>query len=114
MKRSAPLKRKVALRAGKRLRSRSAKQERGAADLADAQMHVYWRSGGRCEAVEIIHDCTGRGEHYHHILARSAGGKHEPENLLYVCFSAHLVIHSQPRLARECGYLRSRYGGKLT
>lgn len=93
----------------KRKRAAS-KTGRSAKLLEDAQMEALTRSQGRCEATELEHACIHRGEQYHHVLARSAGGKDVASNLLHVCNEGHRVIHDQPRLSRELGYIRSRYG----
>ena len=65
------------------------------------------RAEGRCEI------CGDRAHHAHHILPRSAGGKDDLANLLAVCWACHRRAHDNPQWAREPGYLRSRYGGKV-
>jgi hypothetical protein len=49
-------------------------------DLVKARLVVADRSEGRCEGRTMV--CTGFAEAVHHILRRSQGGKHEPNNLL--------------------------------
>lgn len=63
------------------------------------------RSRGRCEAVDLAHDCTHQATHAHHILRRSQGGKHYLENLLHVCLNGHDAIHDRIAEAVALGYL---------
>jgi hypothetical protein len=63
---------------------------------------------GYCE-VQSEH-CNGRPEHVHHILKRSQGGSHAPDNLLYVCRPCHLVaVHGNEAEAYKRGWLRRRH-----
>lgn len=52
------------------------------------------------------------GDHVHHIRRRSQGGKHEPDNGLFVCFRGHDWIHAHPAEAADLGFLAHR--GKVT
>lgn len=67
------------------------------------------RAGGWCEArIEGV--CLGRGDAAHHVKPRSALGKDELTNLLWVCNSGcHAHIHRYPEWAREVGLLKGRY-----
>lgn len=112
MKRT-PLARKTALRSRKRLNRVSARQRAANLLLDQARLEAYTRSAGQCEATELPHDCTGRAEHFHHVLPRSAGGPNTVENLLGVCEPGHSVIHGHPTMARDLGYLRSRYARRV-
>jgi 5-methylcytosine-specific restriction endonuclease McrA len=38
--------------------------------------------------------CGGPGVHLHHIIFRSHGGKHEVDNLVYLCNLCHSNAHS--------------------
>ena len=65
---------------------------------------VLERSQGLCEIPHGPH--IHRADHMHHVLMRSQGGKHTADNLLHVCHSAHLEIHSYPAAAYERGWLK--------
>jgi 5-methylcytosine-specific restriction endonuclease McrA len=62
------------------------------------------RSGGRCEANTPA--CTGTGQHFHHVLRRSQGGKHSPANLLHLCVGCHGWVHDNPAESYERGWLK--------
>lgn len=70
---------------------------------------VESRADGRCEArVEGV--CLGRGDAAHHIKPRSAGGKDDTGNLLWVCNGGcHAWIHAHPAEAKARGFLQGRY-----
>jgi 5-methylcytosine-specific restriction endonuclease McrA len=68
---------------------------------------VVARSGGHCEAA-VNGDCRLKGEHLHHKLMRSAGGKHTQENLINVCAPCHRQIHANPAASYAKGYLIRR------
>lgn len=68
---------------------------------------VRERSGEWCEAR--LAGCGGLASHVHHVLPRSAGGTHDPENLLHLCEPCHTYTHGHPAEARALGLLRSRY-----
>ena len=72
--------------------------------LRDAKHAVRERSRGQCEAVTPV--CTGKGEHFHHVLRRSQGGKHSAENLLHVAALCHAYIHDSPAESYERGWLK--------
>ena len=74
--------------------------------LRDAKQAVRERSGGQCEANTPA--CTGRAVHVHHVLPRSAGGKHSTANLLHCCQHCHQFIHDHPALSYERGWLKRR------
>jgi 5-methylcytosine-specific restriction endonuclease McrA len=75
--------------------------------LVKSRKEVSARSGGQCEARLPI--CTGTAEAVHHVLRRSQGGGHEPENLLHLCNSCHQWVHANPAKAVEKGLLRRSY-----
>jgi len=91
MKRSGPIKAKRKSEAG----------------LAKSRKIVAGRSGGRCEA-SIRGVCSGGAECVHHVLRRSQGGGHEPENLLHLCHRCHGWVHANPAVSMEKGWLRKR------
>jgi hypothetical protein len=72
---------------------------------------VDLRSGGLCEAnvTDVCLDGPHRGDHHHHIVLRSRGGKDAAMNLLHVCNAAHTFIHANPARATELGLMRSRW-----
>lgn len=81
------------------------KTQRDLDELAVSIPIIKERSRGRCEAA-WSDLCTGRGEHAHHIVRRSAGGTNDPDNLLWVCWFDHDRIHSNPAEALVRGLLR--------
>lgn len=86
-------------------RKKQAEIERG--ELADARATIIVRSHGRCEA-ETGPRCLRVGSHAHHKLPRSAGGRHDPETLLWVCAPCHQIIHENPNMAYARGLLIRR------
>jgi hypothetical protein len=72
----------------------------------EARHRVRRRSSGWCEVQHP--GCTGRAEHVHHVLPRSAGGANHPDNLLDVCGAGHRYIHANPAWAYDHGYLSHR------
>lgn len=113
LKRTGTLKRTAELARKTRMRQVSKRREKELVVLSAAQHVVRKRSGGLCEARLIPHDCNGWAQHYHHVLPRSAGGPHSPENLLAVCWNSHRLLHDNPREARRLGYLRSRFSRRV-
>jgi hypothetical protein len=57
-----------------------------------------------CEAFTDA--CTGRAEHRHHVLPRSAGGG--DTDTIDVCLACPVHIHGNPSEAYERGWLRRR------
>lgn len=53
---------------------------------------VTLRDGSRCRV------CGGRGNHHHHIVYRSHGGKDVVNNLLLTCTDCHKDIHAKVTL----------------
>lgn len=89
------------------LRYKSAKRRAEERALRLAQADTLVRSKGRCEAIPrgLEHLCTGLGTEYHHVLPRSRGGQHHPDNLVHLCLTAHRLVHAQPDRARRLGLL---------
>lgn len=52
--------------------------------------------------------CTGRAEHRHHRLPRSAGGTDDRDNTLDLCSACHDLVHARPSLAYAHGWLLRR------
>jgi len=71
--------------------------------LKAARREAYERAEGLCEARWA--DCTGRGEHAHHMRRRSQGGADTVGNLLICCQRCHGMIHGNPQEAAERGHL---------
>jgi 5-methylcytosine-specific restriction endonuclease McrA len=69
---------------------------------------VLERSKGLCEIPHgpRIGRFPHRADHLHHILMRSQGGQHTPENLIAVCWEWHAYIHANPAISYEQGWLR--------
>lgn len=104
MKRSTPLR-----RSGPWRPRGNAKTRKGQARLAAAKAEVRGRSGGWCEANTPACPLDRHPAFQaHHILPRSQGGQHDPENLLDVCHLAHDWIHGNPDESRARGLLASR------
>ena len=73
------------------------------AELKASKVIVRSRSRGFCEITHL--GCTGRIDQVHHKRRRSQGGDDTPENLLGVCAKAHELIHANPELSFERGWL---------
>lgn len=102
MKRSGPIKRRTPI---KRTPSRGKSSNRQKIP-SKVRENVERRAGFQCEASTKV--CRGKGEHCHHVLMRSAGGKHTEDNLILVCQPCHHFIHHNPELSYERGWLRRR------
>jgi 5-methylcytosine-specific restriction endonuclease McrA len=85
-----------------------AKQQRRTQEALEIRMcyrAVDERDGGRCRV------CKKRGHpqattlldrlHRHHLIYRSRGGTHEPENVVTVCASCHDAMHVDGTLRLE-------------
>lgn len=57
-----------------------------------------------CE-VKVALVCTGRAVLRHHIIRRSQGGGHGPDNTLDLCLNCHDHIHGNVDWARGHGFL---------
>lgn len=92
-------------RSRKALPAMSARKRGNHGPWTRAKVVVRRRSGGLCEA-RTGERCAGRGQHVHHVLPRSRGGKDNGSTpLLDVCFPCHEWIHGHPSEARERGWL---------
>lgn len=95
-------------RAPRRALPRMSKKRRAEErDLAHARALTLLRSKGRCEGIArgLEHLCTGLGDDFHHVLPRSRGGAHHPDNLVHLCRTAHRLVHHNPERARRVGLL---------
>jgi hypothetical protein len=72
-------------RAMQRARARLAKTR-----LAAACVLVRERDGGRCRVCGDPRDVE-----VHHIVFRSQGGGHDPENLVCLCADCHGAVHAR-------------------
>jgi hypothetical protein len=88
MKRSGRLKRKKGVN---RQSDKGAEYE--AEYLINANT-VRWRADNRCE-IQTPHSCDGTISTVHHRKLRSQGGGNELDNLLAVCFTGHVWLHTQ-------------------
>lgn len=104
--RRTPLKRTASLKGGGPLPRESKRHRESGRIPPEVRAEVRARSGGRCEATGIHHRCMGWAMQMHHRLPRGLGGKHTAANLLDVCDNAHRVIHANPAISYEIGYLR--------
>lgn len=98
MKRS-PIKRKTRLRA---------RVPQGYRMWQNAKAEVRERSKGECEVRSKV--CTGRAEHCHHVLPRSAGGFVDTGLLLDACAACHGYLHAHPAESYQNGWLVHGYG----
>jgi len=95
------------------LRARGARAIREAPAIDAFREAVRARAGGLCEVWTDTHRrafCgvarAHPGVHAHHVLPRSLGGAHKPENGLWLCARAHHEIHAHPRESRLIGLSR--------
>ena len=70
---------------------------------ASVRAEVVRRSGGFCEIDHA--DCTNIAVHMHHRRLRAQGGRHEAANLLHLCGEAHRMVHANPTLSYEQGWM---------
>jgi 5-methylcytosine-specific restriction endonuclease McrA len=73
----------------------------------EVREQVERRSGRKCEAA-VNANCATTGHFLHHILPRSAGGKHTVANLLQICTACHEYIHAHPEESYRRGWLKRR------
>lgn len=97
MKRSAPLRRKTALRPYSLKRIGFEEELDGMREL------VLARSGGRCELGATC--CTGLVRDVHHRKNRGQGGTNDLVNLLGACRACHDYAHRNPAQAYSLGWL---------
>ena len=96
-------------KAPKRIRPKSKKLVKKDEVWGDVRQIVLARDKYQCVA-KVSQYCSKNGEHIHHLLRRSAGGSHEPENLISLCAACHGWVHNHPAESRARGWLASRYG----
>lgn len=100
MRRGGPLERRTPLRSvGKK--GRADRRE-----LDAVRTELLFRSRGRCEARGFSDLCTGYGVEVHHVVKRSLGGKHTPENCVLICEFCHAKTETDPAEALAAGWLR--------
>lgn len=101
--------RKPIPRSTKPIRRKSKKLRKKDEVWGEVRQIVLARDKFQCVA-KISQYCSGNGEHIHHLLRRSAGGSHDPENLISLCAACHGWVHNHPAESRQRGWLASRYG----
>ena len=101
-RRRAPLRGSSTLRRNRTLLQQSALRKAKGTRARPDEPLADW-----CEAA-IDGVCTGRAEHRHHVLLRSAGGGDEAANTLDVCSADHRYIHDHPTQAYVAGWLKRR------
>ena len=86
---------------------RTAMKQRAPKDPGPAKhtREFVLRRDGGCVLRNHDIECWG-GIHIHHVLPRSRGGQHGPNNLQSLCAFHHQFVHSNPMWAREAGHLR--------
>lgn len=107
IKRKSPLKTKTGLSQSSSLKRSPAKRV-VKIDHAwrEAREVALVRDGYACRAFGVAGlDCFGR-LHVHHVLPRSRGGKHNPENLLSLCSRHHEWAHGHPADAKPLGLIK--------
>jgi 5-methylcytosine-specific restriction endonuclease McrA len=83
------------------LHKRALKLERER-QLREAKRFVRQRDGGKCKC------CGKAGAEVHHLLYRSLGGDHDPNNLALLCQRCHEDIHAHLIEVRFGGRNRAR------
>lgn len=86
--RSQPLRRRKPLARVHRLRVLGLRALREQQALRSFRKAVLERAGRRCERCG-----SDRMLHAHHILPRSLGGTHDPENGACLCWRCHRLVH---------------------
>lgn len=102
LKRGASQLRRTPLKRSKRIRPQSDAHRESQAELRALYPALIERSGGCCE-LRFSSACRGYGEHPHHVLKRSQGGKHTVENLLWSCDPCNSAVEDEPERARARG-----------
>lgn len=92
------------IKRGKPLKKR-AKKSRSVIP-AKVRKEVRERSGGICEFTWEGPRCTNTAHEMHHVLARSQGGKHTPDNLMDSCFPCHVRAKDQAKEAIRRGFVK--------
>ena len=80
-----------------RVEAKRAKRAAEAKQIRECYQAVDARDGGKCRICGrwAKPDAVGLLErmHRHHMVYRSQGGEHAPENVLSVCAACHAAIH---------------------
>lgn len=99
VKHSGKAERRVAKDAKRIERDKAAKRDKLAQALANRALRfdVFTRDKGRCRAfgtsLYFEHPDPTQVGHCHHVVFRSAGGADTLDNLIYVSWAAHAMIH---------------------
>ena len=89
------------------LRPQSARRRKRDAGYPSSRKAVYERAGGLCE-VQANWRCERHGHQVHHIAGRQGPDPHNPDGLLLCCRPCHELIHAQPSLSYENGWMVRR------
>jgi len=92
-----------------RLRAVSDRRRRRDSGYPSSRKAVYERANGLCE-VRANWRCERNGHQVHHIAGRSGPDPHRLANLLLCCRPCHELIHAQPSLSFEQGWMVRRNG----
>jgi hypothetical protein len=103
LKRGGPLKRTPLARVSAKKRVADADYARVRKEVLDACRHI-------CQ-MRIAGVCMVRATTTHHRLHRSAGGKHEADNLIGCCIFCHEYVEKNPSFAVERGWTVQRNKG---
>lgn len=78
------------LNRGRRLRQVGKRAKRESHELIAFRLAVLKRAGWQCERCWRV-----QGLHAHHILPRSRGGTHDPDNGACLCWRCHFDVHER-------------------
>ena len=59
--------------------------------------YIWHLQNGKCAI------CDSKIEHYHHIVQRTKGGSNRPDNIIGLCRSCHVKVHSGKASLKEIG-----------
>lgn len=92
----------------KPLPQRSAKAKAADPELEAARRVVRARAGGACEIADPEACGTSDrhdGHHAHHVVRRWAADGHDPERMLWVCWTGHDFAHANVAVANVRGWI---------
>jgi 5-methylcytosine-specific restriction protein A len=80
-------------------------------DWQSIRIHLWMRSGGRCE---FCREPLNNAAEVHHRRLRSQGGGNDEANLALIGPDCHRWAHANPTLAYEWGWLVSGWADPAT
>lgn len=86
----------------------SARRREELAELRAARVLAMMRAKGHCECGGFNPGCPGYGSEAHHVVRRSQGGDHHPDNLRWLHPDCHRLVHANPAAAAAAGLLARR------